>query len=150
MPVTRDGMQVRTWTSSQTRASARDENGKMTVAEVKDPDEDADGRKLPSVAWTTFHSWAEVGDWYRGLAEQRLQPTASVRAKADELTKNTKTPQEQAEALYRFVATQVRYISLSFGVGRFQPHTPDEVLDHGYGDCKDKTLCWRACCARKG
>jgi hypothetical protein len=45
-PVTRDGMQVWTWTSSQTKASARDENGKMTVAEVKDPDEDADGRKL--------------------------------------------------------------------------------------------------------
>ncbi len=30
-PVTRDGMQVWTWTSSQTKASARDENGKMTV-----------------------------------------------------------------------------------------------------------------------
>jgi len=150
MPVTRDGMQVWTWTSSQTKASARDENGKMTAAEVKDPDEDADGRKLPSVAWTTFHSWAEVGDWYRSLAEQRLQPTASVRAKADELTKNAKTPQEQAEVLYRFVATQVRYISLSFGVGRFQPHTPDEVLDHGYGDCKDKDTLLESLLRAKG
>jgi tetratricopeptide (TPR) repeat protein len=149
-PVTRDGMQVWTWTSSQTKASARDENGKMTAAEVKDPDEDADGRKLPSVAWTTFHSWAEVGDWYRSLAEQRLQPTASVRAKADELTKNAKTPQEQAEALYRFVATQIRYISLSFGVGRFQPHTPDEVLDHGYGDCKDKDTLLESLLRAKG
>ncbi|ADV83659.1 transglutaminase domain-containing protein [Terriglobus saanensis SP1PR4] len=149
-PVRRDGMQVWTWTSSQIKASARDENGKMTAAEVKDPDEDADGRKLPSVAWTTFRSWAEVGDWYRSLAEQRLQPTASVRAKADELTKNAKTPQEQAEALYRFVATQIRYISLSFGVGRFQPHTPDEVLDHGYGDCKDKDTLLESLLRSKG
>ncbi|MBB5056749.1 uncharacterized protein HemY [Granulicella aggregans] len=149
-PVVRDGMQVWTWTSSQAKASARDENGKMTAADVKDPDEDADGRKLPSVAWTTFHSWAEVGDWYRSLAEQRLQPTASVRAKADELTKNAKTPQEQAEALYHFVATQIRYISLSFGVGRFQPHTPDEVLDHGYGDCKDKDTLLESLLRAKG
>ncbi len=149
-PVMRDGMQVWTWTSSQTKASARDESGKMTAAEVKDLDEDADGRKLPSVAWTTFHSWAEVGDWYRSLAEERLQPTASVRAKADELTRNAKTPQEQAEALYRFVATQIRYISLSFGVGRFQPHTPDEVLDHGYGDCKDKDTLLESLLRAKG
>ena len=28
----------------------------------KDPDEDAKGQKLPSIAWTTFHSWKEVGD----------------------------------------------------------------------------------------
>ena len=149
-PVTRDGMKVWTWTSSQTKASARDENGKMTAADVKDPDEDSDGRKLPSVAWTTFHSWAAVGDWYRGLAEPRLQPTAAVRAKADDLTKNAKTPQERAEALYRFVATQIRYISLSFGVGRFQPHTPDEVLDHGYGDCKDKDTLLESLLRAKG
>ncbi|RXH54503.1 DUF3857 and transglutaminase domain-containing protein [Granulicella sibirica] len=149
-PMTRDGMQVWTWTSSQTKASARDENGKMTAAEVKDPDEDADGRKLPSVAWTSFHSWDEVGAWYRSLAEERLQPTDSVRAKADELTRNAKTPQEQAEALYRFVATQIRYISLSFGVGRFQPHTPDEVLDHGYGDCKDKDTLLESLLRAKG
>ncbi len=149
-PLTRDGMKIWTWTSSQTKASARDENGKMTAADVKDPDEDSDGRKLPSVAWTTFHSWAEVGDWYRSLAEQRLQPTATVRTKADELTKNAKTPQEQAEALYRFVATQIRYISISFGVGRFQPHTPDEVLDHGYGDCKDKDTLLESLLRAKG
>ena len=149
-PVTRDGLKTWTWTSSQTKASARDENGRMTAADVKDVDEDSDGRKLPSVAWTTFHSWAEVGDWYRSLAEQRLQPTATVRAKADELTKSAKTPQEQAEALYRFVATQIRYISISFGVGRFQPHTPDEVLDHGYGDCKDKDTLLESLLRAKG
>ena len=149
-PVTKDGMKAWTWTSSQTKPSQRDANGKMTAAEVKDPDEDSDGRKLPSVAWTTFHSWAEVGDWYRSLAAERLQPTATVRTKADELTKNAKTPEEQAQALYRFVATQIRYISLSFGVGRFQPHTPDEVLDHGYGDCKDKDTLLESLMRAKG
>ena len=149
-PVTHDGMKVWAWTSSQTKASARDGNGQMTAADVKDPDEDSDGRKLPSVAWTTFHSWAEVGDWYRSLAAQRLEPTPTVRTKADELTKNATTPQLQAEALYRFVATQIRYISLSFGVGRFQPHTPDEVLDHGYGDCKDKDTLLESLLRAKG
>ncbi|MFQ5694570.1 MAG: tetratricopeptide repeat protein, partial [Terriglobia bacterium] len=31
-----------------------------------------------------------------------------------------------------------RYVSLSFGVGRFQPHPAAEVFANGYGDCKDK------------
>jgi hypothetical protein len=50
----------------------------------KDPDEDAEGRKLPSVAWTTFHSWAEVGDWYRGLSLGRAEPNDALRARAEE------------------------------------------------------------------
>ena len=32
---------------------------------------DAELGKLPSVAWTTFQSWAEVGAWYRGLEAAR-------------------------------------------------------------------------------
>jgi transglutaminase-like putative cysteine protease len=30
------------------------------------------------------------------------------------------------------------YIGLDFGIGRYQPHAADDVLDNGYGDCKDK------------
>ncbi|MGH9535844.1 MAG: transglutaminase domain-containing protein, partial [Terriglobales bacterium] len=31
-----------------------------------------------------------------------------------------------------------RYVSLSFGVGRYRPHAAAQVLANGYGDCKDK------------
>ena len=122
VPVTSDGMRTWTWTSSQTKPSQRDVNGKMTAADVKDPDEDSEGRKLPSVAWTTFHSWGEVGSWYRGLAQPRLEPTDAVRAKATELTKDAATPQQQVEALYRYVSTQTRYVGINLGAGRYQPH----------------------------
>jgi transglutaminase-like putative cysteine protease/tetratricopeptide (TPR) repeat protein len=149
-PVTKDGVKTWRWTSSQIKPSQRDEKGTMTAADVKDPDEDSDGRKLPSIAWTTFHDWAQVGDWYRGLIEPRAQPTATIRAKADELTKNAKTPQAQAEALYRFVAGQIRYVSISFGIGRIQPHAADEVLANGYGDCKDKDTLLEALLRSKG
>ncbi len=149
-PTTHDGLREWRWTSSQIKPSERDANGKMAAAEVKDPDEDSDGRKLPSVAWTTFHNWAEVGDWYRGLIEPRMQPTAAIRAKADELTKDAKTPEAQAEALYRFVASQIRYVSISFGTGRIQPHAAAEVLANGYGDCKDKDTLLESLLRAKG
>ena len=122
----------------------------MKAAEVKDPDEDNDGRKLPSIAWTTFHSWAEVGDWYRSLAAPRLEPTAAIRAKADELTKAAKTPQAQVEALYNYVSTRTRYVGISLGVGRYQPHAAPEVLANQYGDCKDKDTLLESLLRAKG
>jgi tetratricopeptide (TPR) repeat protein len=48
------------------------------------------------------------------------------------------TPEEKLDRIYSFVSMQIRYIGVDFGVGRYQPHTADEVLTNGYGDCKDK------------
>ena len=36
------------------------------------------------------------------------------------------------------MARNVRYVSISLGVGRYQPHSASDVLQNGYGDCKDK------------
>jgi len=40
--------------------------------------------------------------------------------------------------LYNYVATRFRYIGISFGIGRYQPHAAVDVLRNEYGDCKDK------------
>ncbi len=149
-PTLRDGNKVWRWTSSQTKPSSRDENGQVKAADLKDPDEDDDDRKLPSVAWTTFHNWAEVGDWYRGLAAPRLEPTAAIKAKADDLTKDAKTPQAQVEALYNYVSTKTRYVGISLGVGRYQPHAAPDVLANQYGDCKDKDTLLESLLRAKG
>jgi len=116
----------------------------------KDPDQDADGRNLPSVAWTTFHTWAEVGEWYRGLAMERAQPTDALRARVEEVTKDAKTPEEQVRAIYQFVSARTRYVGIDFGVGRYQPHAAMEVLTNQYGDCKDKDTLLEAMLRAKG
>jgi tetratricopeptide (TPR) repeat protein len=79
-----------------------------------------------------------MGRWYGSLEKDRRQPNAEIRAKAAELTKGKTTDLEKIEALYDYVAPNFRYISLSFGVGRFQPHSAADVLHNEYGDCKDK------------
>jgi tetratricopeptide (TPR) repeat protein len=64
--------------------------------------------------------------------------TPAIRAKAAELTKDLKTDDEKIRAIYNFVSLRFHYIGLDFGIGRYQPHTADDVLGNGYGDCKDK------------
>ncbi len=115
--------------------------------DTKDKDKDKDKAKKkkkkadderPDVQLTTFVSWEQIGRWYASLEKDRRAPSPEVRAKADELTKGLNTQLDKVEGLYDFVAKNFRYVSLSLGVGRYQPHAAGDVLHDQYGDCKDK------------
>ena len=87
---------------------------------------------------SSFTDWQQVARWYSQLQAPRAADDDVVKKKAAELTRGATTPSEKAHRLYDFVAQNIRYVSLSFGVGRLQPHQASEVLQNGYGDCKDK------------
>ena len=145
------GVRTYVWSGSQLITEPKATEGEsIKPSSPKDPDEDADGRKLPSVAWTTFHSWPEVGDWYRRMALARAEPNDAIRAQAESLTRNAKTVDEQVRALYDFVSTHTRYIGIDFGIGRYQPHMAQQVLANQYGDCKDKDTLLEAMLRAKG
>ena len=92
----------------------------------------------PDVQLTTFETWEQIGRWYASMEKDRRLPTPEVRSKADELTKGTTGDLAKTQELYDFVAKNFRYVSLSLGVGRYQPHAASDVLHNQYGDCKDK------------
>jgi hypothetical protein len=125
------GRRIYHWTSSH------------MVRDDDDKDKDKKKKKMkregfPAVQLTTFTSWEQVGRWYGDLETDRRQPSKEVRDQAEALTKGMKTNIEKAQALYDFVAEHFRYVSLSFGMGRYQPHAAADVLHNQYGDCKDK------------
>jgi tetratricopeptide (TPR) repeat protein/transglutaminase-like putative cysteine protease len=103
----------------------------------KEKDEE-DEDSVPDVQLTTFTSWRQVADWYARLQGERMTVDDSVKKKADELTKGADSSTEKARRLYDFVARNIRYVSISLGIGRYQPHAASDVLQNGYGDCKDK------------
>jgi transglutaminase-like putative cysteine protease/tetratricopeptide (TPR) repeat protein len=117
----------------------------------KDKDKDeAEEPTSPDVQLTTFTNWDQVARWYAKLQGERMTVDDSVRKKADELTKGANTPAEKARRLYDFVARNVRYVSISLGVGRYQPHSASDVLQNGYGDCKDKHTLFSALLRAEG
>ena len=67
-----------------------------------------------------------------------------------QLTKGADTSTEKARRLYDYVARNVRYVSISLGVGRYQPHSALDVLQYGYGDCKDKHTLFSALLRAEG
>jgi tetratricopeptide (TPR) repeat protein len=104
----------------------------------------------PRVTFSTFQSWADVAAWYAKLESDRRVPTAQIRAQADAIVKDQQTDEGKAQALYYWVSQNIRYVSLSFGVGRYQPHFAAQVLANRYGDCKDKTTLLEAMLAAEG
>jgi tetratricopeptide (TPR) repeat protein len=94
--------------------------------------------KPPAVQLTTFTSWESVARWYANLEQNRTQPTEEIRQKTQDLIQGRTTELEKIQALYEYVSKNIRYVSLSFGLGRYQPHSAAEVFANQYGDCKDK------------
>jgi tetratricopeptide (TPR) repeat protein len=92
----------------------------------------------PDIQLTSFTSWEQIGLWYGGLEKDRRAPSPEVKAKAEELTKGLNTDLDKVQALYDFVSKNFRYVSLSLGLSRYQPHASGDVLHNQYGDCKDK------------
>ena len=108
-----------------------------------DADKDAAGQsktKSPDVQLTSFPNWAAVAAWYASLEKVSSEPTAEVRAKEDELTQAKSDPMAKTQALYDFVATQIRAIDLRLGESGWQPHSASEVLANQYGDSADKNI----------
>ena len=92
-----------------------------------------------SIRFSTFQTWGEIGTWYAQLEHDRRVPTPEIRALADEIVRGQTTDLEKVRALYQWVSRNIRYVSLSFGVGWYQPHSAVDVMQNRYGDCKDKT-----------
>src|SRR6266403_3873763 len=116
----------------------------------KDKEKDEDEETGPDVQLTTFTDWKQIAQWYAKLQGERMTVDDSVRKKAQEITKGADTPTEKARRLYDFVARNVRYVSISLGVGRYQPHAAADVLQNGYGDCKDKHTLFSALLRAEG
>lgn len=82
--------------------------------------------------------WETIGSWYADLARDRYAVDHGLREKVRRLVKSATTPNDTVRAVQRWVAQDIRYVSIALGLGGYQPRPPSEVVATGYGDCKDK------------
>lgn len=130
-----EGRRVYSWRHAVLKRQKKDaddeESFRLLLENMENP-------KPPQVQLTTFQSWNQLGQWYADLERERIIPDERIRLKTQELIRGRETDQEKINALYEFVALNFRYVSLSLGVGRYQPQHATQVMTNQYGDCKDK------------
>ncbi len=82
--------------------------------------------------------WDSIGRWYAGLARDRYELNDKLRAKLPSVLAGARTADDTLRTIQRWVAQDIRYVSIALGLGGYQPRSPAEVFATGYGDCKDK------------
>jgi len=93
-----------------------------------------------------FANWTDVSRWATEMHTPQVIITDEIAIKAKELTANAKTELEKIRAIGNFVQN-LQYISIDIGVGHgngYRPRSSVQVLNRGYGDCKDKANLMRA------
>ena len=96
----------------------------------------------PYVSVTEYSDWHEVVNWGLETFHNYQYPLPDV-LKARIGTWRTAAHGDNdvfATHAIRFVQDQVRYLGLEIGTYTHQPHTPVEVYQQRFGDCKDKAL----------
>ena len=95
-------------------------------------------------------TWAKIASWYATNAKDRYTVTPAVAAKLADVVKGASTREDSIRAIHRWIAQDIRYVSIALGIGGYQPRTPDEVVATGYGDCKDKATLFIAALDKMG
>jgi tetratricopeptide (TPR) repeat protein len=104
----------------------------------------------PVFVVSTFPSWDALGQWLRQLNNESQQVTPDIQQLAEKLTDGKTAAKDKVSAIYAYVSVKVRYVSISFGIGRLQPHKASDVLRNAYGDCKDKHALFAALLSAAG
>jgi transglutaminase-like putative cysteine protease len=119
-------------------------------AEVPEPGMVDPGSISPGVMFSTLKDYPALADAYMAGAAPMAKVTPAVQKLADEITKGITGRRQQAEAIYRWVSGEIRYVAIAMGVGGYVPHAADEIIAARYGDCKDKTTLLTALLQAKG
>jgi hypothetical protein len=122
----RDGRHIYTWA----RQNVTPPKGEMFA-----PDSSVPVMSLEVGAPLT---WSAIGRWYNGLARDRYTLTPALVAEVDSIVRSSRTGDDSLRALHEWIANDLRYVSVSLGIGGYQPRFPDSTVGTGYGDCKDK------------
>ncbi len=80
--------------------------------------------------------WNEMGQWSYSLIKDQGELPENAKAKVLELISGANSDREKVEALYKYLGSTTRYVSIQLGIGGYKPMPAAEVYKTGFGDCK--------------
>jgi hypothetical protein len=83
-----------------------------------------------------MESWDGFGKWINDLNRNRQNLSDAVIADIKNLTESTPDTLEKIRKIYEYMQSRTRYVSISLGIGGFQPDDARSVERNLYGECK--------------
>jgi hypothetical protein len=87
----------------------------------------------------SFSSWQEYGRWNYSLYEAKNNFSESRRKEILSLVASYTDTKDKIRILYDYLKTNMRYVSIQFGIGGYKPFPSKYVDEKKYGDCKALT-----------
>jgi len=94
---------------------------------------------VPTIVVSTFRDWTAFRGWYIDAIKGFTEPDAEVIALSKRLTQGRTTREAKVEALFDFVADDIRYVNYTSGE-TWLPNRPQQLLARREGDCDDKAI----------
>lgn len=86
-----------------------------------------------------FKTWKSFGAWNYSLY-QEASPFSNERiSDIQSIASKYKEPRKKIAALYQYLKSNMRYVSIQLGIGGFKPFASKFVDEKKYGDCKALT-----------
>jgi transglutaminase-like putative cysteine protease len=124
------------------------------AAQQREPEMVASSDFQPMLVVTSLPDLAALGAIYHRQAADKAAVTPAIRAAAERIVPNKsglKSGLEAARAIHDWVAANIRYVAVYLDPSDgWVPHSADEVLGRGYGDCKDHIVLLQALLAARG
>jgi tetratricopeptide (TPR) repeat protein len=130
-------------------AFSQHSDGQTTVYELvqRDPAPQSEEDDVPSwypaygtIAISSMTSWREVAEWAAPLYKGDESLPDEFARKVDHIAATYSDPADRLTEAARLVQDTIRYVGVEIAEGSFVPRRPREVVELGYGDCKDKSL----------
>lgn len=125
---TANGRTVYTWATANV--------GKQKI-EPFAPDSIVQGVRVTLTPPTT---WTAIGEWYAPIARDAYKLSPSVEAKMATVMSAARSRDDSIAALHKWIAQDIRYVSIALGRGGYVPRSAETVVRSGFGDCKDKAM----------
>lgn len=95
-------------------------------------------------------TWETIGKRYMPIARDAYAVTPSVEEKMAKALTGARSLDDSIRALHKWVAQDIRYVSIALGQGGYVPRSAEAVVRTGYGDCKDKSMLFLAALRKIG
>ncbi|WP_127085354.1 transglutaminase-like domain-containing protein [Dulcicalothrix desertica] len=104
----------------------------------------------PLFLFSNLDNWEEIGAIYSKQSRDKILVTPDMIALANKITGN-KQGIEAARAIYNWVAQNIQYVAIYLNESAgYVPNSSSDVLQNGYGDCKDHVVLMQALLKAKG
>ncbi|MBI4802733.1 MAG: DUF3857 domain-containing protein [Elusimicrobia bacterium] len=107
-------------------------------------------RYAPHVALSAGHGWDELRREFEPLVRERLNITSAISAKAAELAAGKISAAEKTEAIYNWVAAEIKYQPVAMEEYSYLPRNSGEIFAARAGNALDKPFLLYAMLAAAG